>query len=174
MKEGSARYEARRWSWIIRRGGGLVENGRNRPNGLEGFETGGAECLLVVGVGDVRLIDDMVLQAVCGRTHRDSPRATGPWKLSLSRHERTPLGDEATVEVAEKHLTIELGAEPEVEVVEGLLEGEAGVLQPPAELILLAGEQLFLQEAQEVGIRHLRLGGPIETTPDGSRGCGRA
>jgi hypothetical protein len=48
------------------------------------------------------------------------------------------------VEVAQEDLAIELGAEAEVEVVEGFLEGEAGVLQPAAQLILLASEQLLL------------------------------
>jgi hypothetical protein len=49
--------------------------------------------------------------------------------------QRPPLRDEAFVEVAEKDLAIELGAQPEVEVVEGLLEREGGVLEPPAQLV---------------------------------------
>jgi hypothetical protein len=73
------------------------------------------------------------------------------------------LGDEAIIKVAQEDLAVQLRAEPEIEVVHGLLEGEGGVLEPPAELIVFAGEQFFLQQAaQEVGIRHLRLGGAIE------------
>jgi hypothetical protein len=46
------------------------------------------------------------------------------------------LGDEAVIEIAQEDLTIELGPQPEVEVVHRLLEGEAGVLQTAAELSL--------------------------------------
>src|SRR5439155_10463927 len=77
--------------------------------------------------------------------------------------ERAALGDEAVIEVAEEDLAVELGAEPEVEIVHGFLEGEGGILEPPAELVVFAREQLLLKQApQEVGIRHLRLGGAIE------------
>ena len=70
--------------------------------------------------------------------------------------EGAPLGDEAVVEVAEHDLAVELGAEPEVEFVERLLEGEGGVLEPAADLIVLASQELLLEQApQEVRVRHL-------------------
>src|SRR5262249_33845464 len=77
--------------------------------------------------------------------------------------ERAALGDEAVIEVAEEDLAVQLRPEAEVEVVHRLLEGEAGVLEPPAELVVFPSEELLLQQAaQEVGIRHLGLGGAIE------------
>ena len=73
------------------------------------------------------------------------------------------LGDEAFIEITEEDLPIELGTETEVEVIEGLLEGEGGVLEPPAQLVVLACEEFFLQQAaEEIGVGHLALGGAIE------------
>src|SRR5438093_11767195 len=79
------------------------------------------------------------------------PSPAGP----IRTRER-PLGDEAVVEVAEHDLAVELGAEPEVEFVERLLEGEGGVLEPAADLIVFASQELLLEQApQEVRVRHL-------------------
>ena len=43
--------------------------------------------------------------------------------------ERVALGDEAIVEIAQKDLAAELGAQAEIEVVERLLEREGGILR---------------------------------------------
>jgi len=42
--------------------------------------------------------------------------------------ERATLGEEAVVEIAQDDLAVELGAEPEVEFLERLLEGKAASL----------------------------------------------
>src|SRR6184192_1790301 len=70
--------------------------------------------------------------------------------------EGAALRDETVVEVPQHDLAVELGAEPEVEFVERLLEGEGRIIEPAADLIVLAGQELLLEQAtQEVRVRHL-------------------
>ncbi|MFN8544576.1 MAG: hypothetical protein U0807_10290 [Candidatus Binatia bacterium] len=72
------------------------------------------------------------------------------------QHERAPRRDEAIVEVAHDHLAVQLGAQAKVEFVARFLEGEGGLLEAAAVLVVVPREEFLLEEpAQEVGVRHL-------------------
>ena len=79
----------------------------------------------------------------------------GQHRLAQARcpdqRQRARLLDEGRVQVAQDHLALELGAEAEVELLDGGRVREAGLAQPPLGRRVGAGDGLLLEQAvQEV------------------------
>src|SRR4030095_16559856 len=86
------------------------------------------------------------------------PQARGP-----NEDDALAGGDEALLEGPDDHLLLQLGTVGEIELFNRLLEGKAGAFQPAPRLVVLAGQNLLVEQPLEkITIGQAVLRGTLE------------